>query len=334
MKKKDYFNSVLHKETGERHLAGGKGCEDSVYTSFSKETGVKTISLSDGAGSYSNAAIGSEITSEVSAEVMTKDFELLYGMNDAEAARYIISKVRKPLENKAKLSGNDLISYSATLLSVAMHPDGRFIAFHIGDGVIVGYSPEAGCKTISIYEHMGPSNQTTFVTIDDTEYNYIKGRNDYSAFVLMSDGPEEFLVNKTEMSFRVQMMIELAYFISESAMKEQLASLISFLKEKGMTDDASFALIANKQVTSQVFSALSPQMLDLLFESDGDIGSKRLKKIRDVLDIISLCENGASLQQIYRRLHVHSAKIAKKKLNCMTQMQLIEFFNGKYYIAR
>lgn len=334
MVKKSLFSSVLYKETGVRHIDKGKGCEDNVYTAFSDESGVKVVSLSDGAGSYSNAAIGSEIVSEISAELLAKKFDLLFDLDSETAADYIIKEVRSPLEEKARQSGNDLLSYSATLLCVAMHPDGRFIAFHVGDGAIVGYDIKEGCKTVSIYDHDGPVNQTTFVTVDNTEYKLVRGKNEYAAFVLMSDGPEDFLVNEMEVHPRVEMMIQLSYFVSEEEMKKQLASLIRLLNDNSMTDDASFAVIFDTQKTADMFESLSPQMRRMLFEGDGVISPQKLKKALDVINIILLCDNGATLQQLSRYLHVHSTTIAKKKIEFMIEMKLIERVNGKYYIAK
>lgn len=332
MREKIFFNTIMYKETGIKHLDKGKGCEDNVYSAFSDASGVKAISLSDGAGSYSNAAIGSETVSKISAELFANKFDLLYDLDNETASNYIIKEVRSPLEEFAQQSGNDLLSYSATLLCVALHPDGRFIAFHIGDGAIIGYDVNEGCKTVSIYEHDGPANQTTFVTVDDTEYKLIKGRDKYSAFVLMSDGPEDFLVNEVDVNPRVQMMIQLSYFVSEEAMKEQLASLINLLNDNGMMDDASFAIIINTQKTADMFASLSPEMRNMLFEVDSEIGSKKLKKAHEVISVI-LLYNGATLKQITRHLHVHSPKIAKKKIKFMVDMKLIERVNGKYYIA-
>lgn len=334
MKDNQYFSTVMYRETGIKHLEKGKGCEDNVYTAYSADSGVKSISLSDGAGSYSNAAVGSETVSKLSAQLFANKFDLLYALDSETASNYIIKEVRSPLEEMAKLSGNDLLSYSATLLCVAFHPDGRYLVFHIGDGAIIGYDVNKGLKAVSIYQHDGPANQTTFVTVDNTEYNFIRGKDTYSSFVLMSDGPEDFLVNEVEVNPRVQMMIQLSYFVSEEAMKEQLASLINLLNDNGMTDDASFAIILDTRKTADIFANLSPEMRNMLFESDGEIGSKKLKKVLEVINIISLYSNGATLQQISRQLHVHSPKIAKKKIGFMVEMKLIEQVNGKYYIAK
>ena len=334
MKKIDYLGSIIFRETGIRHEEKKKSCEDNVYTAFSKDTGVKVVTLSDGAGSYKNAAIGSEYASRIAADLIANKFNLLYELDCETTAQYILKEIRNHLGEEAKIRGDEIISYSATLLCAAMHPDGRYIVFHVGDGAVVGYNLKDGCRVVSIYEHEGPANQTEFVTEDSPNYNLFKGQGQYDSFVLMSDGPEDFLVNEVEINPRVKMMIQLSYFVSEGAMKEQLASLINLLKDNGMTDDASFAIIYDARKTSDVFASLSPEMRSMLFEVDKEIGSKKLKKIFEVINIITLYPKGASLQQISRQLHVHSPKIAKRKINFMIDMKLIECVNGKYIISK
>ena len=330
---KKYFASVLYRETGRQHLEAGKGCEDAVSSCYAKETGVQAISLSDGAGSYENAALGAELTAKTAAAFLAEKFELLYELDEETAAAFLLKKVRTPLEAEAAKSGKDLLSYSATLLCAALHPDGRFLVFHVGDGAVVGYSPKAGCKTVSVYEHQGPVNQTTFVTVDDTDYQFYRGRGEYAAFVLMSDGPEEFLANAQQVHSRVKLMIQLAYFVSEENMQEQLESLVGLLKQKGMRDDASFALLLDTQKTAAVFAGLSPQMKQMLFGVE-ELGTKKLKQSVEILDTITAYPNGATVSQIARQLYFHSPKIAKKKMQFMLDMNLIEWANGRYYLSK
>ena len=75
------------------------------------------------------------------------------------------------------------------------------------------------------------------------------------------------------------MMIQLSYFVSEEAMKEQLASLINLLNDNGMTDDASFAIILDTRKTADIFANLSPEKeKHMLFESDGEKLFKKSKE--------------------------------------------------------
>lgn len=334
MKNNSLFSAITYKETGLRHIKKGKGCEDNVYYTFSDKSGVKVITLSDGAGSYSNAAIGSELSSRIAGDFIAEKFDLLYDLDRETTGEFILHEILSTLNTLANKSGNDLLSYSATLLCAAFHPDGRYILFHVGDGAIVGLNMNNKCETISIYDHDGPANQATFVTVENTDFFLKKGVNEYISFVLMSDGPEDFLVNELEVNPRVNLMIQLSFFVSESNMMEQLASLIRLLKEKGMGDDASFALLNDTRYTSVVFNSLNPELRATLFDLGSDIGTKKLKTATDVLDIISLSENGATIKQIYRQLHVHSEKNAKKKIEFLIKMNLIERINGKYYIAK
>lgn len=334
MKISNYFSSVLYRETGIRHLEKGKGCEDYVSTAYAPETGVKAVALSDGAGSYKNAAIGSEIVAAVAAKLFAEQFDHLYKLDQETASDYILQEVLQPLKELSHQNHCDLISYSATLLCTAMHPDGRYIVFHVGDGAIVGYSEKNGCETVSIYDHDGPANLTTFVTVEHTEYFMKKGAGDYITFVLMSDGPEDFLVNELGVQSRVKIMIQLAYFISEESMMEQIAGLVRLFKENGMGDDASFALLMDGRATPEVFEHLNSNLRMMLFGLDSDIGTKKLKRAYDVLTVLSQFPDGITCRQLYRKLHFHSKKIAKKKLLFMMEMELIKRENGKYYFLK
>lgn len=334
MKNKSYFFSVTHRETGARHIRKGKGCEDNVYTVFSEKTGVKTVALSDGAGSCKNAAIGSAITSEVAAKLLAEKFNMIYSLDSETAAEYITKGIVAPLEQEARKSGNELFSYSATVLCVAMHPDGRYIAFHIGDGAIVGYNSDNGCRVVSVYEHDGPVNLTNFVTDDDIQYKLFRGKNEYSAFLLMSDGPEDFLVRADKVNDRAKILIQLSYFVSEEVMKDRMSGLIDFFNENGMSDDASFAVIVDNRSAADVFKAMPNKMRSSLYEINEKISPKKMKRIVEIIGIITSYPDGADLQQIRKQLHVHSPLIAKKKLQGLIDMEIIEKNNGRYYMTR
>ena len=108
MKNNDCFNTFLYRETGIKHTEKGKGCEDNISTAYSEKNGVKVVTLSDGAGSYENAAIGSEMCSRIAAGLIASKFDLIYNLDSETSASYIIKEVRTPLEEEAKKNGNEL----------------------------------------------------------------------------------------------------------------------------------------------------------------------------------------------------------------------------------
>ena len=82
----------------------------------------------------------------------------------------------------------------------------------------------------------------------------------------MSDGPEEFLVNELGANVRIRLMQQMAFFLSEADMENQISSLIRLLVNNGMGDDASFAVICNMKETGNVLSGLSPEFRRQLFD--------------------------------------------------------------------
>ena len=332
MERKTLFKTILYKETGSRHIERNKNCEDNVFRYIS-ENGITSIALSDGAGSYKYAEKGSEITARMAATFMAKKFERLYGLDNETIADYVIREVLIPLGEEAEKQGEDIIEFSATLLCTAFHPDGRYLILHVGDGAIVGLNKNNECEVSSIYEHDGPANQTTFVTVPDTQFFLKKGTSDYSSVVLMSDGPEEFLVNELGANVRIRLMQQMAFFLSEADMENQISSLIRLLVNNGMGDDASFAVICNMKETGNVLSGLSPEFRRQLFDLQKDLSDKKMDNSKKLLAMIGSAPNGTTIGELTRNLHIHSKSITKKKLNHLLVMELIKQENGRIYIA-
>lgn len=326
------FKKIIYKETGIGHIEHNKNCEDNVC-SYTAKDGVASISLSDGAGSYRYAEIGSKITSEIAATFMADKFDRLYGLDSDTIADYVLHEVLIPLKDVAKEKNEELFQFSATLLCVATHPDGRYIVIHVGDGAIVGLRNDNECEVVSVYDHDGPANQTTFVTVPGTDFFVKKGNGDYVSFVLMSDGPEDFLVNELGASTRVRLMQQLAFFLDEDAMKRQLESLVKLLVNNGMDDDASFAIICDVKRVSDLLIGLSPEFRTMLFSLDKDLSENKKKRARQILDIVAEAPNGVTLHDLTRKIHVHSKGIAKKKIDFLCSMNLIKQENGKFYIS-
>lgn len=332
MERKTLFKTVSYKETGTRHIEHNKNCEDNVFR-YIAENGITSIALSDGAGFYKYAEKGSEIASRVAATFMAEKFERLYSLDNETAAGYIIHEVLIPLNEEAEKQGEDIIEFSATLLCTTFHPDGRYLILHIGDGAIVGLNKNNECEVISIYEHDGPANQTTFVTVPDTQFFLKKGDSDYLSVVLMSDGPEEFLVNELGANVRIRLMQQMAFFLSETDMENQISSLIRLLVNNGMGDDASFTVICNMKETGNVLSGLSPEFRRQLFDLQKDLSNKKMDNSKKLLGMIGATSNGVTIEELTRNLHVHSKRIAKKKINHLMSMELIKQENGRIYIA-
>lgn len=324
------FKTVLYRETGLRHIDRGKYCEDNVYRTVCRENGVTVVTLSDGAGSCSNAATGSEITCRVAGEELAQNFDMLYIYHDTKTADYLLGKINLALLERAQSDGEDIMSYSATLLCAAMHPDGRYILFHVGDGAIIGYNTSHECETVSLYHHEGTINATHFVTMKEKQYDLKKGKGGYYAFILMSDGPEPYLVNAEQLSPRNKLLAQLAFFTNEDAMCDQLTSMCTLFKaKKDMDDDASFAIIMDMRGIGSVFKSLTPELRSMLSDIEAKQSKARTRNLYTIMSYIATHPKGVTNMQLARVLHVRP----KCVMNKVQPLKFISYQNGRYYIA-
>lgn len=332
MESNTVFRTVLFRRTGIMHFKDGKDCEDSVSRSYEAQSGVSAVALSDGAGTYENAGIGSNITANFAAKLLAQKFNLLYELDDDTASSYILREITAALLTEAERDGAALESYSTTLLLVAMHPDGRYLIFHVGDGAVIGFTDKCESIALSLYDHTGLANETTFVTVPDTESRILRGSGGFYAFSLMSDGPEEFMVNEVEVSPRVTLMHQLAFALSENNMVEQLNSMVKLFNEMGMYDDASFALISDSRASAAVFHAMNPALRETLIGTDA--GPRQARRREVIIQILSAETSGVTVQEMTRRLHTHSPRITRKKMQPFVEQGFVELVAGKYHLVR
>lgn len=332
MENKAIFRAVLFRRTGTIHIKDGKDCEDSVSRSYDAQTGVSAVALSDGAGSCTKAGVGSDITARLAAELLAQKFNLLYDLDDDTASSYILREVTAALRTEAERDGTAFEQYSATLLLAAMHPDGRYLIFHVGDGAVIGFTDKCESIALSLYDHAGAVNETTFVTEPDTEYRILRGSGGFYAFSLMSDGPEEFMANEVDVSPRATLMHQLAFALSENDMEQQLDSMVELFNEKGMYDDASFALISDSRASAAVFRSMNSTLRETLIGTDA--GPKQARRREVVIQILSAGTAGVTVQEMTRRLHTHSPRITRKKMQPFIDRGIVELAVGKYHLVR
>ncbi len=326
------FKSVTYRAVGMRHIEKNKPCEDNVFCYSSKE-GVLCAALSDGAGSYKYAAIGSDIAARTSATFLAEKFERLYGLDNGTIAEYVQHEVLRPIEELASKEKEDVIQYSATLLCVALHPDGRYIILHVGDGAIVGLNLQNKTEVISLYEHTGPANQTSFITDSFLEAFVKKGNGEYASFIMMSDGPEDFLVSEVGANPRVRLIQQLAFFLDEDSMHQQLESLLKLLTDHGMDDDASFAIVCDMREFSTVLLSVSPEFRKMMFSIENDFSKAKKKRLKQILNVISDSPTGVTLHELTQRIYSHSKTITKRKIDFLCSMNIIKQENGRFFIS-
>lgn len=328
----DLFSLYTYKSTGVKHLFKDKPCEDSVSKKISKDRMVSAISVSDGAGSRKHSLEGSSLVSDTATTILVNNFEAIWKMSDDEASNFIISEVCKPLSIAADANGWLMDDMLATLICVAMHEDGRYIAFHVGDGVVVGYSKTNKATLLSQYNHEYASHIVTFINAPNPTYKIIRGKNDYSSFLLTSDGAEPYLMPGGEVAAQAIMMQQASFILSTQDMKEYMDELTDTLKnECHADDDISFAIISDNRKIESVFNDMNDELLEVLMDVR-KIESRKKSEYSHLIKMLHYYPKGIHWKKLCREMYLHKKSRLYKKLNRLFPGEFIEFNNGRIYL--
>lgn len=194
------FKEFHYQVRGRGHENDGVRGQD--RTAYLSRRGVQALCLADGAGSADRSEIGAQAVVKEGCAILVERFAQLIASDDAEQSRDDIrSRLIKRLDEVASRLDCELSDLASTFLAVAVSGD-RFIAVHIGDGVI-GYSKDGELRVISAPDNSDFANQTTFVTSPGAAgaMRLFRGQlRDVGGFILMSDGTSASLYdfrNKT-----------------------------------------------------------------------------------------------------------------------------------------
>mgnify|MGYP000061130654 CR=1 FL=1 len=234
---------------GRSHAQSGKPCQDAFRT---RNLGNRAcIALADGAGSKRHSRVGANALVKLVAQLLLDEFDRFYtGILEAQenVAAEIITRCKVVLDEKAARRHCPVSEFASTLLFFACDTH-RYIAGHIGDGVIVG---RFGNRVVTLSEPQNGeyANATFFVTDPDAIRRlrlYTGEYGDNLGVVLMSDGTAESLYNKatrqagTGVSRMLDVFLELSGFEMKKVFQENLVQVLS---KKSFDDCAIAALVA------------------------------------------------------------------------------------------
>lgn len=243
--------------TGKTHVKNGTVCQDKIFNI--DKNGVHVITLCDGAGSCANSHIGAEITSRVVGEFFANSYnEVLIMLEDPNGIellrksviKIVIDALNKYVTSNHEINLNDL---SCTLLFVVTF-DNKYIAGHIGDGVIGVLKSNLLTENIHVLscpENGGAPNITYFVTDKDAvsrlriytgELSSIKG------FILMSDGPEEALYGNGQLSDNCKLLFEALNGSLDNEYNEFLKNVLSTKIASISYDDLSINILFRESI--------------------------------------------------------------------------------------
>ena len=233
---------------GVGHQKSGTPCQDK--TLFQVSDDVAVIALADGAGSASLSHFGATVATETISNLLASEFDGLYMDAESDVATHILATLLDALGAKSLELDCQPSQLASTLLAVAVKK-GRYIAVHIGDGVI-GALGNTTIEVISEPDNGELANETKFVTSADAIEHLRLYRNQakkYSGFILMSDGSAHSLYDKRARS--LTKAVTKLFFACKNETCEHMSALLSELLDEQLTkrtaDDCSIAVMARNR---------------------------------------------------------------------------------------
>ena len=251
---------------GRDHMKKNGVCQDRVFHLVNNGTYV--ASLCDGAGSKSNSHFGAEIISKAIANYVSESFidiEMSLesrGLDSSVAAnnleelkkRIIDYLVSKLADYASSQNGIEIDDLSCTMMFVAVH-ENRFIAGHIGDGVIGVLKTDYGSQKLRVLSNPenGNSPNVTFFVNDKNSFGHLRlyfgDMSGITGFILMSDGPEEALYNKRDgLSDNCSILFQALEGTSDSEYIEFLTNILQKKISDVSHDDLSINILFRESI--------------------------------------------------------------------------------------
>ena len=235
---------------GRSHAAAQTPCQD--YVGFTRKVDMGAVALADGAGSRAQSQFGAEAVVRASLRLVTTEFDALYErfVQDPAAARsFIHERLMRALKRQAKRLDCEVDALASTLLCAA-HKGDRYLAFHLGDGVIVSVDGAGAAQTLSHPDNGEYANTTYFVTDaaaqDRIRLYYGEEPSRVTGFALMSDGCAETLYDKRTGSpaSAVSKMVTWTRDLKRAAAMAVLDGNMERVFTKKSADDCALVLLA------------------------------------------------------------------------------------------
>ena len=159
----EYWIYELCSRTGSRHLGQGLLCQD--CGSHSRKDGREAVALLDGTGpGNTNPYVVGKLAEHICTYLL-EEFDRLYEEQEEVCRLIFLMEVRHFIESymlSMKLSAKEV---GSTIMAMALdHRNGRFLLFHLGDGVIC-------CRAGGFRILSGPCNgfyrNRTVLTVSD-----------------------------------------------------------------------------------------------------------------------------------------------------------------------
>jgi hypothetical protein len=233
---------------GRSHIATSTPCQD--YVAARNSRGVGCVALADGAGSRAHSELGAQEAVKATLRILSRDFDELYTLASSDnfsVASRVIAACHRALKKKAQTLSVDIGTLACTLMFAA-HKNGRYLAGHLGDGIIAMETSPGVVEVLSRPDNGEFANTTVFVTELDaaSRFRIYAGAHSASAFAVMSDGTAESLYMRSsgQPAQALQKLLQWNRELSKTKMQNILGANLEQVFAKKTTDDCSIGLLS------------------------------------------------------------------------------------------
>jgi len=275
---------------GKDHITANVVCQDNVASAFAD--GVYAIALSDGGGSRKFSQIGSEYSTRAVTELLVKKFDDFYAKmekiegGDPKAATLLLHLRLEILDTvldalRTQVTPERALPDFGCTLQFAAIKAGRYIAGHVGDGVMAALYQRGLTRRVEVLSHPengGGPNITFFVTDHNAKdhLRLVHGEcPQLEGILMMSDGPEEVLYTPAGgMHPNTQKLFDNFAGVPVEQYRANLQRFLSRTVARQSYDDLSLNLLYLESVDN---TTLSPEYSEELFA--GITGEGQIKRV-------------------------------------------------------
>ena len=275
---------------GKDHVEAGVVCQDNVAALSCN--GVHAIALSDGGGSRKFSQIGSEYSTKAAVQMLTEKFDDFYARMDAidnagkEAASLLLALRLEMLDTvlnalrKQVTAERALPDFGCTLQFAAVK-NGRYIAGHVGDGVMAALYQRGLSRRVEVFSHPenGEGPNITFFVTDHNAKDHLRLTHgechQLEGILMMSDGPEELLYSVAGgMHQNTLKLFDNFAGVGEAQYRENLERFLTRTVARHSYDDLSLNLLYLENADD---TAITPDYKKELFA--GIEGAGQIKRV-------------------------------------------------------
>ena len=283
---------------GKDHIEAGVVCQDNA-AALSKN-GVHAIALSDGGGSRKFSQIGSEYATKAAVQMLSEKFDDFYARMDAidtagkEAASLLLALRLEMLDTilnalRTQVTAERALPDFGCTLQFAAVKNGRYIAGHVGDGVMAALYQRGLSRRIEVFSHPenGEGPNITFFVTDHNAKDHLRlvhGEcHQLEGILMMSDGPEELLYSAAGgMHQNTLKLFDNYAGVSEAQYRENLERFLTRTVARHSYDDLSLNLLYLENADN---TAITPEYKNELFADIEGAGQvKRVSAYAYMLD--------------------------------------------------